>query len=246
MHKNELVAIADKDREEIAQQMVHYGLMIVPVVGNDNYFLGVISSEALVDVLVEEASEDVQKISALTPMKYSYFETSFWKLLLERSYILIALLLIESVSGTIMRAYEETLGVLLLSFFPMLISTGGNTSSQTSALAIQGMASGDIRATNVLRFLKRELYMALMLAGVLGVVSFARVWASTHSILHSAIVSISLAGIVLTSVVLGSCVPLVLKRLNIDPAFSAGPFLATAMDILGILIFCYVSRLLLA
>src|SRR5579885_2861876 len=102
IRKNELVAMANEDREVIAQQMVHYGLMTVPVVGDNNHFLGVIPSETLVDVIVEEATEDVQKMSALTPLKYPYFETPFWRLLYERSYILIALLLAESFSNTIL------------------------------------------------------------------------------------------------------------------------------------------------
>ncbi len=245
MHSNELVAFADQDREIIAQQMVHYGLMTVPVVGKENQFLGVIPSETLVDVIVEEASEDVQKMAALAPMKYPYFETSFWRLLWERSYILIALLLAESFSGTIVRAYEATLGMLLMSFIPMLISAGGNTSSQTSAMVIQGLASGDLHPKNMFKFLRRELMMAVMLASILGFVAFARVYATYGNGIHAAIVSFALALIVLVSSALGSFIPFILKRLNIDPAFSAGPFLATIMDILGVLIYCYVSSLVL-
>ncbi len=245
MHPNEYVAQADEDREVVAQKMVHYGLMTVPVVGRENVFLGVIPSETLVDVIVEEASEDVQKMAALAPMKYPYFETPFWRLLWERSYILIALLLAESFSGTIVRAYEATLGIFLMSFIPMLISAGGNTSSQTSAMVIQGMASGDIHPTNMIKFLRRELLMAVMLASVLGVVAFGRVYSAFGNAMHGVVVSIALAAIVLVSGVLGSCIPFILKRLNVDPAFSAGPFLATIMDILGVLIYCYISSLVL-
>lgn len=246
MHENELVAQAWEDQETIARQMVHYGLTMIPVVGDDNYFLGIISSETLVDVLVEEATEDVQRMAALHPLKHSYFDTSFWKLVWERSYILIVLLLLESVSNTILHSNEATLGILLMSFIPMLISAGGNTSSQTSAMVIQGMASGDIHKENMFRFLRREMLMALILATVLGVTAFARVYHTTGSLVHSGIVSVSLGSIVVVSVTLGSCIPFLLKQLNLDPAFSAGPFLATAMDLLGTLIFCYVSRLVLA
>jgi magnesium transporter len=244
LRKNELVALANEDREVIAQRMVHYGLMTVPVVGDDNYFLGVISSETLVDVIVEEATEDVQKMAALTPMKYPYFETPFWRLLYERSYILIALLLAESFSNTILQAYETTLGLVLMSFIPMLISAGGNTSSQTSAMVIQGMAAGDIHQANMFKFLRRELLMAFMLAAILGVTSFIRVYYTAGTWVHSLVVSLTLATIVMASVTLGSCIPLLLKRFNIDPAFSAGPFLATLMDILGLLIYCYVSQII--
>lgn len=246
MRKNELVAQAQEDQEAIAKKMVHYGLMTVPVVGDNNQFLGVIPSETLVDIIVEEAGEDVQKMSALAPLKYPYFETSFFRFLYERSYILVALLLAQSFSTTIMRAYESTLQFgFLLYFTTMLISTGGNTSSQTSAIAIQGMASGEIRPSNMFRFLRREMLMALVLALILGVTSFIRAYLTAHNVLESFAISFSLSVIVLVSVIIGGCVPLLLKRLNIDPAFSAGPFLATLMDILGILIYCFITKLIL-
>lgn len=246
MRPNEFVAQAGEDREMVAKKMVHYGLMTVPVVGDNNHFLGVITNETLVDVLVEEASEDVQKMSALAPMKYPYFETSFLRLLFERGYILVALLLAQSFSTTIMKSYQDTLGYgMLLYFTTMLVSTGGNTSSQTSALVIQGLITGELHAMNILRFLRRELLMACILGCILGAVGFIRAYAAGVSTLESVAISLSLGVIVLASVTLGSLIPLILKRLNIDPAFSAGPFLATVMDILGILIYCYVARWIL-
>ena len=243
--KNELVARTDEDQESIAKKMVHYGLMTIPVVDKSNYFLGVIPSETLVDVIVEEASEDVQKMAALTPIKQPYFEAPFFRLLYERSYILIGLLLAESFSGTIMRVHESSLNPFLLSFVPMLISTGGNTSSQTSAVAIQGMASGEIGFFNILRFLRREFYMAFFLAILLSITSFVRVFFTSGVVWESIVISLALGTIVMISVTLGSAIPFILKRFNIDPAFSAGPFLATLMDILGILIYCYLIKLLL-
>lgn len=246
LRKNELVALANQDREEVAKQMVHYGLTSVPVVGDENYFLGVIPSDILMNVLVEEATEDVQKMSALAPMKQAYFETPFFKLLYNRGYILIALLLAESFSGTILKAYEDTLYGILVFFIPMLISTGGNTSSQTSAVVIQGMATGEIHSGTMRRFLKRELLTAFALSVLLGLASFARVYITYRSFWESIAVSLSVSFVVLFAVSLGSIIPIILKRLNIDPAFSAGPFLATLMDILGILIYCYISKLILS
>ncbi len=245
MRKNELVSRADEDQESIAKRMVHYGLMIVPVVDKDNYFLGIIPGETLVDVIVEEATEDVQKMGALMPIKHPYFEARFFRLLFERSYILVALLLAESFSTTILRAHEATLNDILLFFIPMLISVGGNTSSQTSAVVIQGMASGEIGFFNMIRFLRREFIMSSFLSLILGVTAFARVYFTSGMIWDSIVVSFSLSLIVITSVVLGSFIPFLLKRFNIDPAFSAGPFLATLMDILGVLIYCYMVKMFL-
>ena len=245
MHKNEMIAQAHEDREVVAKKMIHYSLMTVPVVDKEDHFLGIIPADTLVDVVVEEAGEDIQRIAAVMPLKYPYFETSFIRLLWSRGYILVILLLTESFSSSILNAYESTLSAFLLSFIPMLISTGGNTSSQTSAMVIQGMASGDITFANVHRFLRREFLMASTLSCLLGFASFLRVYLTGGNFLECLIISITLALIVLLAAMLGSGTPLLLKRLNIDPAFSAGPFLATIMDVIGILIFCCLIRIAL-
>lgn len=245
MHQNELVAYAHEDRETIAKKMVHYGLTTVPVVGSDDIFLGVISGDTLVDVLVEEATEDVQKMAAMAPLKRPYFETPFFQSVYERSYILVILLLAGSVSTTIMGIYEATLTEMLLFFVPMLTSVGGNTSNQTSAVAICGMVSGEFDQSTVKLFLRREFMMASCLSFILGLTAFIRVYLTIGGWWESIVVSVTLAVIVLVSVVLGSAMPFILKRFNIDPAFSAGPFLATIMDIVGILIYCTSIKILL-
>jgi magnesium transporter len=245
MHKNELIAQAHEDRETIAKEMVHYGVSTVPVIGNDDIFLGVISGDTLADILVEEASEDVQKMAAMAPLKRPYFETPFFQSVYERSYILVILLLAGSVSTTIMKMYETTLTEMLLFFVPMLTSVGGNTSNQTSAVAICGMASGEFDQSTMRLFLRREFIVAIFLSLILGVTAFTRVYLTIGGVWESLVVSFTLAIIVLVSVTLGSAMPFILKRFNIDPAFSAGPFLATIMDIVGILIYCTSIKLLL-
>ncbi len=245
MNKNELVAQAHEDRETIAKEMVHYGVTTVPVIGADDIFLGVISSDTLVDVLVEEAAEDVQKMAAMTPLTRPYFETPFFQSLYERSSILVILLLAGSVSTTIMRMYESTLTEMLLFFVPMLTSVGGNTSNQTSAVAICGMASGEFDQSTMKKFLRREFMMASFLSCILGVTAFVRVYPTNGVVWETLVISFTLAVIVLFSVTLGSAMPFILKRFNIDPAFSAGPFLATIMDIVGILIYCTSIKILL-
>jgi len=245
MAKNELLVRVEEDREKVARDMMHYGLMTAPVVDDQNHFLGVIPSETLIDVISEEAREDVTRMAAMAPLKYPYFETSIVRLFWERGYILVALLILESFSSSILQAYEATLTALLISLVPMLISVGGNTSSQSSAMVIQGMVSGEIHVSNFSRFLKKELLVTLFLALALGMTAFARVYLTGGNLLETIVASIALTVIVLISSVLGSCMPFLLKRLNLDPAFSAGPFLATIMDIVGILIFCYLSKLIL-
>lgn len=245
LRENELMIDVHEDREEVAKKMIHYDLMIAPVVGEQNYFLGVISSEILVDVLVQEAGEDVTRMASLPTIKVPYFELSFLKLLYLRGYVLLALLIAESFSGNIIRAYEATMTGILISFIPMLTSAGGNTGSQTSAVVIQGLASGEIGFFNMVRFLRREFCVSLTIALIMSIYSFARSYSVGGSVHESLTVCSALGIIVFISAMLGSIIPFLLRRLNIDPAFSAGPFLATLMDILGIVVYCYISKLIL-
>ncbi len=241
LKENELVAHVEDEKAEIAKKMVHYQLTSVPVIDDQNFFLGVIPSGTLIEIIGEEAESDVYRISALTPIKHSYFETPFSKLLYDRSSILVALLMVESFSSTILHAYESALSGFLLTYIAMLISTGGNTSSQTSALVIQGLTAGELNYANKHRFIRREILMALALAAILGVAAFIRVYTAEKNFFGAVAVSLSVASVVMLAVILGSSLPLALQKLGVDPAFSAGPVLATIMDILGLLLYCTIS-----
>lgn len=242
LRKDELRVKVQEDREKIAHQMVHYKLLTVPVVGDNNEFLGVIPSDTLVDILEQEAAEDVYKISALTPLKHTYFETPFSKLLYQRTSILIVLFLVQIFSSLIMIHYETILAGFLYLLIPMIQSTGGNSSSQCSALVIQGISSGELNDMNLRRFVKREGYMALIVGSILALISFARVYL-LHRIdnLTNFAVSLSLGIIVVVAMLLGSLIPIILRKLRLDPALSAGPFLATLMDVVSLLIYCSLS-----
>lgn len=248
MHKNELIVRASQDREHIAKKMIHYGLMTVPVVDDENHFIGVIPSETLVDIVVEEASEDVQKMSSLPALKQPYFEVPFFQLCFQRCYVLFGLFIAESFSSPIVRSYETLLQstIILYSSIMLITSVGGNTGSQASAVIIQGMASGDISPSHTFRLLKREFLVSSVIAVILGATAFIRSVLIGGPWIECVIMTISISLIVFTSAMLGSIIPFLLKRINIDPALSAGPFLATIMDILGIAIFVYVTRFILA
>ena len=238
------VVLPEQDQEEIAQKMVHYHLLTIPVVDEMNHFLGVIPTDTLIDVIQQEALEDVSKMSGSITMT-SYFDTTFFKLIWQRSAVLATLLIVESLTSFIVGRYEAVLSAFLVSFFTMLVSAGGNTSSQTSAIVIQGMSSGDINQSNMSRFIKREILIGLFLAVILATVGFLRIYMFHKNVYETLVVSLSLGLVVLFSVILGAFFPLFLKKMRVDPAFSAGPFLATLMDILGIFIYCYVAWLLL-
>lgn len=244
LRESEITIAVDEYQREIAQIMKHYSLMIAPVVDKSNAFLGIISSDTLVEIIEQEASEDIYRISAITPIKKTYFETSFLKLFSQRSIILIVLFLLQSVSSIILQAYEATLAGFLGFFVTMLISTGGNASSQTSALAIQGLATGEIDSKNKSLFIKRELLMAAALGAVLASLSFVRTYIGNENLLGSITVSLSLLSIIFFSVLLGSTMPVILKRVGIDPAHAAGPILATLIDVVGLFIYCLISKVI--
>lgn len=238
------IAEVDQDQEEIANKMAHYRTMIAPVVNEQNYLLGIITGETLVDVLQREAQEDVHKMAG-SYLSESYFETSSLSIILRRGVLLIALLLVESLTSVILGQYEATLSTFLVSFIAMLVSTAGNTSGQTSAIIIQGMSSGDINDSNINKILRREFFIGFVLACILALVAFVRVYIAQGFFWGSVVVSLSLGIIVFVSVMFGSILPVLLKKFNIDPAFSAGPFLATIMDIIGIFVYCYIAYLIL-
>lgn len=240
------IATVDQNQEEIANKMAHYRAMVAPVVNDQNFLLGVITGETLVDVLQREAQEDVQKMSGFF-LNQSYLESTTASIVFRRGSFLAFLLLAESLTSVIMENFHATLSAstFLFSFIAMLVATGGNTSSQTSAIVIQGLSSGDINDSNVRKFLKREFFIGFVLAVFLSMIAFLRIYMFHQEVWGSLVVSMSLGAIVFMAVLFGSILPIVLKRFNVDPAFFAGPFLATIMDILGILVYCYIAYLIL-
>lgn len=248
MHKNDLVIGVHEDQESVANQMRHYSLLSVPVVDEEDRFLGVITADDVLDVVEEEASEDVYKMSGLTPVEHSYFQTSFVSLFWQRSIWLGSLLLLQSVSSFILGKYETLINShLFLSFFyTMLIGTGGNAGNQSAALVIRGLATGEMSRKNSLKVLFREFGMSIAIAVILFLVTFIRIYFTYHDLISSVAVCFSLFLIVSFSMILGTFIPFFLERLGVDPAHSAAPFLATLVDILGILIYCVICSSILA
>jgi magnesium transporter len=242
LHPPEITALAFEDREDVAKRMMHYDVAIIPVLSSEGMFLGIITSDTLAHVIEQEAEEDIYRMSALAPIKHAYFETSFLQLVFQRGSILLGLLLIQTLSSLIINRYQVLLAGILMNFITMLISAGGNASSQSSALLIQGLAAGELHEANIGRFIRRELYMGALLALVLSSVQFFRVWLLYGSLFAGICVALSLAVIVLVAVLFGSSMPWILKKLRLDPAHSAGPVLATLMDVVGLLLFCSISN----
>jgi magnesium transporter len=236
------------DQEEVARTMAKYDFSALPVVGPGQKLLGVITADDVMDVLTQEAGEDVQRIAGIEPTEETYFRTSFWTFIRKRLVWLAVLFVGEFFTGTALRRYEHVIAALAtLSFYvPLLISTGGNSGSQSASLIIRGLATGDIQVRDWPRVAARELGQGVVMGLALGGIGAVRVLAWGDGPLFAATIFVTLLGIVVGGCVVGSMIPLALKRLGLDPATSSAPFIASLVDVLGIVVYFNVAKLILA
>ena len=238
-----------EDQEEVARKMAKYDLNVMPVVDEKGTILGVITIDDIVDVLTQEQTEDVQKLGGVEPLDLPYFRTSFFTFIKKRGVWLFILFFGEFFTQTALRFYDPVFDAIkgAAYYIPLLISAGGNSGSQSSTLIIRGMAVGEIKMRDWYRILVRELAMGLVLGIGLGAFGMARVLMYRDQHIDFAFtVGITLVGIVVTGCVVGAMLPIVLKRFGLDPATSSTPFIASLVDVLGIIIFVHVAKIVMA
>ena len=237
----------DEDQEQVARLMGRYSLLSVPVVSADDVLLGIITHDDLVDVMEQEATEDIQKLGATQPLDRGYLETPVLTVARKRVGWLLLLFLTETLTGSVLRMYEvELAAVVSLSFFiPLLIGTGGNAGSQTTSTIIRSLALGQIDLKDALPVLWHEFRVGLLLGLVMGLVGFARalLWHTPFTVAQA--VALALLSIVVWANVVGSLLPILASRLRIDPAIVSGPFMSTLVDATGLLIYLQVAKMML-
>ena len=251
-----ITVLADTDKEEVSRIMAKYDLVVVPVVDDRGRLLGRITIDDVVDVMREEETEDVQKMGGMEALEYSYSHSSLWDMVKKRAGWLVVLFVGEGFTATAMGFFENQIAkaVVLALFVPLIISSGGNTGSQASSLIIRALAMGDITVNEWWRIFRRELSVGLILGSMLGIIGFMRValWSQfvnvygPHWPIIGLAVGASLMGVVLWGNLIGSLFPLLLKRLGMDPAVSSAPFVATVVDVTGLLIYFTIASFLLA
>jgi magnesium transporter len=236
------------DQEEVARTMAKYDFSALPVVGDGQKLLGVITADDVMDVLTQEAGEDAQRMAGIEPTEETYFRTSFWMFIRKRLVWLAVLFVGEFFTGTALRRYEHVIAALAtLSFYvPLLISTGGNSGSQSASLIIRGLATGDINVRDWPRVAKRELGQGIVMGLALGAIGAVRVLVWGDGPLFALTIFVTLLGIVVGGCVVGSMTPLLLRRLGLDPATSSAPFIASLVDVLGIVVYFNVATFVLA
>jgi magnesium transporter len=247
MTENIITVPPEMDQEEVARRLAKYDLSAIPVIDERGVFLGVITADDVIDVLTQEQTEDVQKLAAVEPLDDPYFQTTFWTFIRKRATWLIVLFVEEFFTGSALRHYDSIIqAVAKLSYYiPLLISTGGNSGSQSASLVIRGLAVGEIKTKDWWRIAVRELGQGLVLGCILASVGVGRVLMWGDGGRFAFLVGSTLIGIVVMGCVVGSMLPLALRRIGFDPATSSTPFIASLVDVLGIIIYFNIARLVL-
>ena len=244
------------DREDVARLIARYDLLAVPIVDEGGHVLGIVTVDDMIDALVAEQTEDVQRFGGMEAIDQPYLEAPFTTMIRKRGIWLTVLFLGQTLTATAMAFFEAelTAAVVLAIFIPLIISSGGNTGSQATSLIIRAMALREIRLRDWWRVAMRELPAGLVLGAFLGVLGFLRivVWQQIgwydygeHYLLLALAVALSLIGVVALGSVIGSMLPFLLRRVGFDPASASAPFVATLVDVAGILIYFGVAFLVL-
>jgi magnesium transporter len=244
------------DREEVARLISRYNLLAVPVVDDRYHVLGIVTVDDVIDAIVREQTEDVQKFGGMEALDAPYMEIGFARMIQKRAGWLCALFLSEMLTATAMQHFEGEIAraVVLSMFIPLVMSSGGNSGSQATSLIIRALALHEIRLRDWWRIALRELPTGIVLGAILGVIGIVRIEAwqhfhlfdyGVHYHLVALTVGFALVGIVGFGSLAGSMLPFVLKRVGFDPASASAPFVATLVDVTGLVIYFSVAFIVL-
>lgn len=236
------------DQETVASIFKKYGFLALPVVDKENRLTGIITVDDIMDVIDQENTEDFQKMAAIVPSEEKYLEASIFSLAKDRILWLLVLMISATITGSIIRRFEDVLAtiVVLTSFMPMIMSTGGNSGNQSSTLIIRGLSLGDIESKDVFRVVWKEFRISLMVGLILSIVNFLKNYLFDKVGLYVAFtVSITIFLTVVMAKVIGCLLPIIAKKLKLDPAVMAGPFISTIVDMLSLSVYFTVARMIL-
>ncbi len=248
MTENVLTVAPETDQEEVAHVLNRYDFTAIPVLDAEGRMLGLITHDDVMDVMVEEQTEDVHRLAALEPIDETYFQTTFWKFLNKRAPWLAVLFVGQFVTESVLRHYDPVIQAVtqLTYYLPLLVSTGGNSGAQSASLIIRGLGTGEIMVHDWWRVLVRELGQGLVLGFGLASVGMVRVWMVGDLDGMVLTIGLTVVVIVVTGCTIGGMLPLLLERLRIDPATSSVPAIATLVDVFGILLYFAVAQMVLA
>ncbi|MGN0493672.1 MAG: magnesium transporter [Acutalibacteraceae bacterium] len=257
MDENIIFANTLDDKEEVAGQFEKYDLMALPVVDKENRLVGIVTVDDAIDVIQEEATEDIEKMAAILPSDKTYFRTGIIATFKARIPWLMLLMISATFTGAIISSFESKLTIFpaLIAFIPMLMDTGGNSGSQSSVTIIRGISLGDIEFRDIFRVIWKEVRVALCCSTALAVVNFIKLWLVDYLLLHTfdagkqipeiAVVCITLFFTVIVAKFIGCVLPILAKRIGFDPAVMASPFITTLVDAISLFIYFRIAILFL-
>ncbi len=236
------------DQESVANVFKKYGFLALPVVDHENRLTGIITVDDIMDIMEQEATEDFQIMAAMSPSEEAYLDTGVLTLAKHRLPWLLILMVSATFTGRIMGRFEDVLAsvVVLSTFIPMLMDTGGNSGSQSSTLIIRGLATGEITTHDWLKVLWKELRISFVVGVLLASINFIRlIIIEKIDILIAITVSITIVVTVMASKIVGGTLPLIAKKLKLDPAIMAGPLITTIVDALALVVYFGIATALL-
>ena len=248
MDGNIFFAHTTDDQETVADLFKKYGLLSMPIVDKEQRLVGIVTVDDIVQIIEEEATEDFEKMAALSPSEEPYLKTKILTLSKNRIKWLIFLMLSSTITASIISSYEDALAsaVALVAFIPMLMNTSGNAGSQTSVLVIRGMALGEIQIKDILRVLWREVRVGVICGIILGAVNFIRVYfTGERDPLLSLTVTLALIITVVLAKSVGAILPIAAKKVRIDPTVMAAPLLTTIVDATALMIYFSIARVIM-
>ena len=248
MHENVISLHTLMDQEEVARQFQKYDFTAMPVVDNENRLVGIITVDDVVDILQEEATEDMEKMAAIVPSDKPYLKTTVFETWKKRTPWLLLLMISATFTGKIIASFEDALSVyvVLTTFIPMLMDTGGNAGGQASVTVIRGLSLNEIEFSDTLKVLWKEIRVAVLCGITLAAANFIKLMIVDRVTLPvAAVVCLTLVAAVFFAKIVGSMLPIAAKKLGFDPAVMASPFITTIVDALSLLIYFKIATLLL-
>lgn len=238
--QTEIISVSTHtDKEEVAQLFTKYNFLALPVLDQDERLVGIVTFDDAMDVMVDEATEDITKMAAMSPSEKSYFETSVLAHAKHRIAWLLILMFSATITGSIITRYENAFAAipLLVSFIPMLMDTGGNCGSQSSTLIIRGIALGEIQFSDLFRVMFKEFRVSLIVGVALALANGIRILIMYKNAGLALVIGLSLVATIVISKLIGCVLPLIAKKLHMDPAIMASPLITTLVDTCSILIY---------
>ena len=255
MDTNIIFATTTDDQEEVSNKISDYDLIAIPVVDKEGCLVGIITVDDVIDVMEQEATEDIEKMAGITPSDRPYSRTSVLEIWKNRIPWLMFLMLSATFTGMIMTHFEDALAVqvVLAAFIPMLMGTGGNSGSQASTAVIRSLSLGDIEPSDVVKVIWKELRVAFLCGVTLAVINFGKMLLVDRMLLHNpevtftvaAIVSLTIVFVVMFAKVVGSTLPIIAEKIGVDPAVMASPLISTITDAVSLMIYFNIARLMI-